>query len=244
MNKKSIIRVTSINLFFSIITACSSVSFNPIQKEINNDIKKLNLNSNENITVLDVGNGKLGASFSVKLNFKSGFKLKNNASSTFDGTPSTVKSFKVYLIDGAASLGASGSDITSSILGNSFSVIKTGSSTTSLILSNVNTGSYYVAVGAYQDTGATLNVTQTATNVYIISGGNFALSTTGGDSATGGILSTGGIITVDSSFQINATALSNQMGIPLNLTDAIGATIDTTVNVTNGVYSGSVGGPT
>ena len=64
MNKKSIMRISFISLFFSIITACSLINVSSSnnlseisQKEFNNAIKSLNLSSGEKPTVLDIGNG-------------------------------------------------------------------------------------------------------------------------------------------------------------------------------------------
>lgn len=236
MNKKSIMKISFISLFFSIITACSLINVSSSnnlseisQKEFNNAIKSLNLSSGEKPTVLDVGNGKLGGSFSLKFDLNKGFKIKNNTPGTI-GLLSKVNSFKVALIDGSGGPPTPGSLTVASGCGGPcgpYTVVKTSGSPVSLILKNVPTGVYYVAVAAFEDAGATTDITASSFTI----GGppkNFEVSTTGGDSNVGKI-------TIDSSFQINGTASSNQMGVNMTLINGVGAIIESPITITSGV---------
>lgn len=193
---------------------------------------------------------KNGSSFSVKFNFNKikDFSTKANTNGNPGKVNTDINLLRVYLVNNNTSnlngtnikYGPFDIDINSTgTLATFFSNIKGLGKTGNLTFSNVGAGNYYVAIAAYSSAttiNSTTNIIKSTTN--ITSGtnfGNFSLSNSGGDSP-----GLSGLVTVASmvvggraaySLVNNGTA---NLGVTLNLINALGATIDATTTITQG----------
>ncbi len=185
-----------------------------------------NSTKGETVTVLDAGNGqKTSASFALKINFGAGvFKTKVSVAGTAGKKFSDVTKLDIFLIESAsAPTGNISGLITVPNSFLNFPITYASSGDTKLItFKNVkaNTGSnrYYVAVAAKGSAGNITNLTAPANNgsptspLYVT---NLANS----------VSVTAGTYAID-----NTVALS----MSLFLADAVGATVESQVSVSNG----------
>lgn len=253
-------------MVISSLAACSSnnvVSSANFQGNV--DFSKTNIVSNatkvtktfENGTehiLADVGAVKDGASISVKLNLNNGgeFKTKaaTNSSGTAAATTGQIQSVKVWLVDMTPV-----NPITPGTLipsGNVKKVVSfdTTNASSTITFTNVgtSTGSYYVAVAAYNNNSANQtpannisNSTSAPNRVMFGSAYPFqwaAISQLGGDSAPSSNI---GSVSVGASpsFTVSSTAGLN---VGLTLADNTGATIQADATATGGgAFGGSIG---
>jgi len=170
-------------------------------------------------TVIDVGQGiKTPATFSVTINAESGgFTTQASSSGTTNSVIADVDEFHVYLIDkGTAPTG------TETAAFGPFTVATTGATQT-ITFSNVteSTNDFYVAIAAIDGVA---NVTNLASSI-TADGERVYVSTSGGN-GTGGVA-----VGAAPTYTITDTT---QLAVPLTLLDALGATIDSEVTVTDG----------
>ena len=218
-----------LTLFISVITACSTGNLASTAKV---DLNKSNLTGSQQPVTIDVGKGKLGASSPVKLNITNGFKTKANING-FDGKFTSVSRFNIVLVSTA---GTGSNDLTSSTLpsgtsadifsitkallithGNTVTDNSPSDSFAEIMLKNVTAGTYFVAVAAYDSID--VNQTKATGTTCLISSEKYAVSTGGGD-GSGSVTITG-----------NSVSNTATITIPLTLNDSYGATVDSTVNV-------------
>lgn len=172
-------------------------------------------------SVIDVSRGayKTPASFRITIQTADGgFATKANSNGTASSKVADIANFDVYLIDSAsAPTGA----ITSRF--GPFEVTANLSlSQQTIIFNNVpsSTNKFYVAIKA-KDTGGG-NITNIGSGK-TISGEFVYVSTTGGDAT--------GQVGVDIAHVVSSV---DALGVALKLKDALGATLDSTVTVTDG----------
>lgn len=192
-------------------------------------------------------------SISIKLNVNKSFSIKSSSSGLTKKLKSDISLIRVYLVNNNSSnlndsnIKFGPLDLTSSSTGTLltfFNNLKDSSGSGSLTFYNVGQGTYYVAVSAYENTSTideTTNITDisnTTSGAYstITSGstnlGRFAISTSGGDSNSGSVeignLATGYRLVNNGTDALN---------VDLKLRSEVGATIDSTVTITNGSSS-------
>lgn len=195
----------------------------------------------QNVTVLDVGNGKkTSAAFSVSLTFKEPAQAFKTQVSTSGIPASTVANkVQVFLLESNGAPGAG--DITPKIkFQNTLTKNLVGGppGTQTFVFHNVapntsGTDKYYVAARVIYENIAPayiLNLIKPATtDKFHGSAPNLVVvSNAGGDS--------GGGVFVDPQYQIPA-AQNSQLQMSLTLDDAKGATLDSQITVTEGVLS-------
>lgn len=268
-NKLKILVSSTISSF--LLFSCGVKDF-PVNNLLNTEVNFSNANSrdyiiqankkieeiNNNSFNFDLG-AKNGATFSVSLNNKNenkGFSTKANKNGHTGKIKSDIQLLRIYLVDSnATNLTSSNikygpfdilvtNGVTS--LDTFFSNVTGTSGNGTLNFTNVNTGSYYVAVSGYNSTtviNSTSNITNKKTtpvgsSTNINNGtdlGRFALSTSGGD-----LPGLNGVLTV-SSIIVNGRAgfglINNgtaNLGVDLKLEDAVSADIDTKVTLVDG----------
>lgn len=190
-------------------------------------LNKVEIANNNNVYVADVGNGKIGASFSTKITFKEGFNVKANVNGTPAKINSDIAKVDAYLVE-LTSAPAVGSDPLAGLVtgGSVLNIVKTGASF-SILFRNVppNTAGkkYFVGLVA-KDTAGNVISKNPATDWTGASLNKGLAITSGGGDGTG-------FITVNASYAVSSvTALT----VSLSLLDAIGAQVDSTATVTNG----------
>lgn len=216
---------------------------------------------NKNNFTIDVGNGKkTSATFPIKINFDNSndktFFTKNSSSGIAGKTKGQIQLIRFYLVDSNATTLTDSNikegpfDVISTSpgsLGTLFTNL-TGAGTGTINFTNVKTGTYYVAVAAYSSTttvDSTTNITNLSTTPgdytgITISGpvdlGRFALSSTGGDFNTSGSITVG-----TSPNYVLTNSPTNPLVVNLKLADAVGATLESSVTITNGTttYTGT-----
>lgn len=209
---------------FLILISCSEIN--------NTNVKKpIPIINSENKLLIDMGKGKKGGTVAFKINLAEGFKTKANVAG-WDSLYASITSYKIALVTTAG-----GSSLTTAPANNSSDVISittsaiTGtktSPTTQIFLTNVPSGTYWIAVAAYDAQGR--NVTQSTSNsgtISVASGDTFAVSTGGGN---GDASPNNGRVTVATDFSVPSTAVT----IPLTLVDSFGANLQATVTITDG----------
>lgn len=239
---KKLIRLSVLSFTNLSILSCSNNINYPYNIESNNAKTNLFINVNNQ-------DNNIVKSISVDINFNS-FSIKNSTSGQTKKLKSDISLIRVYLVNSNAStLGDSNIkfgplDISSSSTGTLltfFNNLKGVSGTGSIKFSNVGSGTYYVIVGAYSDTGTINSTTNITDNTNNISGaystltessidlGRFAISTSGGDSNSGSVQI--GNLATGYSLVNNGT---DPLNVDLKLRSEVGATIDSTVTITNG----------
>lgn len=212
-------------LLLSFVTACATpVVPSKVSSETKNDNNVSEKNIQEN--VIEVSKNQ-GANFTVSFNFNEGkpFTIKAPPSNT-DGVPAKtgtdIKSLKVYLVESATGYASGGDPIGDKISAGPFDLDRTGTSaytvTFSKVPPNTATKSYYVAVRAFDTIGATGNE--------LIKDNNGGTAWTGTTASTPKVAVSASSVSVDSSFAVNTpTAIP----VTLNLLDAVGATLQSSV---------------
>lgn len=203
----------------------------------------------ENKINFDLGSNNK-STFSVKLSFSKNktFSTKNSSNGIPQKTKSNIQLLRLYLVNSNA-ISLSDSNIKSPSFdissGSKFTSLKSGTST-SIQFNNVPNGTYYVAIAAYNSSTTVdsttnitdkntssgyTNITSSSTNL-----GRFAISTSGGDSP-----SFNGVVTIADKICDDGRAcygpINNNtpsLEVTLTLAGAIGATIDSTITITNG----------
>ena len=178
-----------------------------------------------NVSVVDVGQGKIGASFSAKVNFKEGFAVKANTNGAIAKTNANISTVDAYLIE-LATAPTAGSDPLASKVAGPINLAKTGTGFTVLfknVPENAAGKSYYIGLVA-KDTGGIVISKNPATDWSGASANKgLAVSTTGGDGA--------GSVSVNASLTVSNAA---DLGVAISLLDAVGAQVQSTATVTNG----------
>lgn len=211
-------------LLLSFVTACTSpVVPNKAISETNN-VSQKNLQEN----VIEVSKNE-GANFTVNFNFNEGkpFNVKAPSVSNTDGVPAKtgtdIKSLKVYLVEGSSTgYGSGGDPIGDKISAGPFDLNRTGTSdytvTFSKVPPNTATKSYYVAVRAFDTIGGTGNE--------LIKDNNGGTAWTGTTASTPKVAVSGSGVSVDADFKVSTTTA---LSVTLNLLDAVGATLQSSV---------------
>ncbi|MFN4150224.1 MAG: hypothetical protein ACK4IX_04720 [Candidatus Sericytochromatia bacterium] len=235
-------KILSVSVLSFTTLSCSNNINYPYNIESNNNQNSLfiNLNNKDN---------NISKSISVNINFNS-FYIKNSTNGQTKKLKSDIDLIRVYLVNSNASTLSDSNikfgplDISSGSTGTLltfFNNLKGTSGTGSIKFSNVGTGTYYVIVGAYSDTVTTDLTTNITDNTNNTSGaystltessvdlGRFAISTSGGDSNSGSVEI--GNLATGYSLVNNGTSPLN---VSLKLRSEVGATIDSTVTITNG----------
>jgi hypothetical protein len=188
---------------------------------------------------VDVGNGKVGANFDVKLNFGPAFNTKVAAVTSntngFSGTGAGVKSIRLWLLDvDSTTVATANSNGTTSLQGFSKGTFLYANTTATPVItfSNVpaSTNAYYVGVAAYSDLTGTIPNDVTSNSASVSNrvqlgptAHTAAISNSGGDGS--------GSITVSSLLQVSSTT---GLAVPAQLVDIIGAKIGADVTFTSG----------
>lgn len=251
-NRKTALFVSSA-ILISAFGACSS-GVTPAPVSVGGDVNFASSNLvtriSENVTqskqdpshfYIDAGNGqKTGASFSVKLNFANGggFRTKASADGTATAMFGDMTHLRVALVasatsptdlTGAVTVGAATSNLLAKTVASSGG---TATVTFTNVPGAVTTGTkYWVAAAAYASGTNITNVTgATLTDGTY---GKFFVTNGGGNAASGAVtvLQTVTNAGLTFAYTVNSTTA---LTMALNLRDATGATVDSTVTVTNG----------
>lgn len=243
---KKIINLSILSSITLSILSCSTNMDYLYSIESNNDKNNLFINLN------NYNNKIIGESISVDINFNY-FSIKNSVNGQTKQLKSDIDLIRVYLVDSNTSTLSDSNikfgplDISSNSTGTLltfFNNIKGTSGNGSIKFSNVGAGTYYVLVGAYSDTvtiNSTTNITDNTNNTLgayttltesSVDLGRFAISTSGGDSNSGSV-EIGNLATGYSLVNNGTDALN----VDLKLRSEVGATIDSTVTITNGSSS-------
>jgi hypothetical protein len=226
-------------LLLSLISACTT-PVSPVK--VNSDVQTKNEIKDNNVlaqkdlqkNIIEVSKNQ-GASFNVTFDFNEGKPFTVKAPpENIDGVPAKtgtdIKSLKVYLVESATGYASGGDPIGDKIAAGPFDLDRTGTSaytvTFSKVPPNTSTKSYYVAVRAFDNTGGTGNE--------LIKDNNGGTAWTGTTASTPKVaVSTTGV-SVNSSFVV-----SDPTAIPvtLNLLDAVGATLKSSVTPNAGSNS-------
>ena len=147
---KKIIALSISSIVLS-LSACSS------QSPVTGSQKPVTVNSiqNNDVQVADIGQGKIGASFSAKVNFIEGFSVKANTNGAIAKTNANIASVDAYLIELTAAP-AAGSDPLASKVAGPINLAKTGTGFTVLfknVPANAAGKSYYIGLVA-KDSGS------------------------------------------------------------------------------------------
>lgn len=249
-NRKTALFVSSA-ILISAFGACSS-GVTPVPVAVNGDVSFTNSNLvtriSENVTqskqdpshfYIDAGNGlKTGASFSVKLNFANGgaFKTKASANGTTTAIFSDMTHLRVALIasatsptslTGAVTVGAATSNLLAKTVASSGG---TATVTFTNVPGAVTTGTKYWVAAAAEASGT--NITNvTGATLTDATYGKFYVTNGGGNAASGAVTVTQTVTGAAYSYAVDSTTA---LTMALNLRDATGATVDSTVTVTNG----------
>lgn len=219
-------------LLLSFISACTT-PVAPIKVtsdvQTKNQIKDNNVIEQKDLqeNIIEVSKNQ-GANFTVNFNFNEGkpFTVKAPPPDNIDGIPAKtgadIKSIKVYLVESATGYASGGDPIGDKIAAGPFDLNRTGTSaytvTFAKVPPNTATKSYYVAVRAFDNTGGTGNE--------LIKDNNGGTAWTGTTALTPKVaVSTTGV-SVNSSFVVNTTTA---IPVTLNLLDAVGATLKSSV---------------
>lgn len=216
-------------------SALSGIQFAQLSPMAQDLVKRAQTKA-ENITVLDVGNGKKSpAAFSVNLNFKEPEQTFKTQASSSGIPPSTVANkVEVFLLEsnGTPPIG----DIVSKIKFNSTLNKNLTGGTQTFIFQNVipnatASDKYFVAARViYENTSPayTLNlINPLSTSHYHGSTSNPVVVSSSGGDGNGGVH-------VDPQYQISALETA-PLQMFITLSDAKGANIDSSINVTEGV---------
>lgn len=209
-------------------------------------IQELNIKGQSDIQILDVGQGKkTNAAFAVTFKTTGAdFNTKNSVDGAIAKVLTDVSDYELFLFDcnSPPTPGAAGSETdldSGTPCSQAFNagVTTAGTSSQTFIFDNVgqSTGRFFVGVSAMENVPPLTNITEFTG--YLTTGthpapGPIALSDGGGDGDGG--------VGVDASFAVSNTA---QVTISLGLLDALGATLDSQVTVSDGnaSLSGSPG---
>jgi len=202
------------------MTACSS------QNVVNQSTVESQQKANQ-VYVADIGNGKVGASFSTTINFKEGFNVKANVNGSVAKTSADIAKVDAYLLELTAAPTAGSDPLAGLVTGGSvMDIAKTGASFTILfrnVPANTATKKYFVGLVA-KDTAGNVISKNPATDWTGASANKGLSITNGGGDGTG-------FVTVNSSYTVSN---STNLTVSLSLLDAVGAQIDSTATVTNG----------
>lgn len=247
---KTIIKNTSFLLFATLISSCAFNSNKPESVTIRsnldfskNDLSKLdivnlkesNIITTAKETLIDVGKGQKGTSFSVNLKFadNNNFTTKANGNGQAQKTIADVDHYIVYLVSNAASpYPSTGDPLGADKVAGPFTISKSGASQTITFINVVDslTKYYYVAVRCQQVAPGNEDIVKRNTNwgatTQLLANGNgrVAITNTGGDANQGGVK-------VDSSFVVSSTV---NLDVKPALEDTTGATLQATITPTNG----------
>ncbi len=161
-------------------------------------------------------NQKTGVKLSVSINLPKNFKTKASTDGQPKGETVNIQSYKVYLTT------SNTNPQSATHAGNTAFVLNTGSNT--ITFTNVPVGTWFAAVEAWDGLDATGN------------------NITAPQNYSDGILKLGlssNSVTVNS--DLTLTPQAEVLNVSLQLQNAIGANIDTTVNVNNGTPTGAYG---
>lgn len=178
----------------------------------------------------DVGRGKYTpAAFLVQIHSPpaDAFRTQASTNGAAAKTKSAVQAFRVFLINsatvpvpGALAVAHGPFTIASNLSGN----------TQVITFTNVFTGNFYVGVAAFNSTttfNSTTNITNLSASYTYNTEGQCYISTSGGEASFPGRVTVGAA----TAYVVTGTP---QLQVNITLKDAVGATIDTLINVTNG----------
>lgn len=218
------------NIFLPVLLSCFIVSCSQ------SPVQQANITNPATISSFDVGNGQRGANLSVKLNFNN-FKTKASANGIPAKTASNVNSAKLYLItnNGANPLLASNVTFSSGVL-----AYPAGTASKTYTFSNVPAGTYYVAIELFSGGDGTVNIIEPITYT------SFASSDTAFGLTNGkrGLTISTNSATVVSPAMTYSFSSGTSFAVSPILLNAVGAALDTTVNVQSGngnISNGSIG---
>ncbi|PIQ25826.1 hypothetical protein COW36_22050 [bacterium (Candidatus Blackallbacteria) CG17_big_fil_post_rev_8_21_14_2_50_48_46] len=212
----------------SLVVACATPTPAPVSVSsvLQQGIQETSMNVQKALaqpTIIDVGRGQIKTPASFKLTIKAadgGFAVKASSSGTRNSVAADISSFDVYLIDSVAA--PSGAITAAHGPFNVTASLVTGQQTITFNNVTTSTNNYYVAIKAKDSGGG--NITNLGSGI-TIGGANVYVSTTGGGGA--GEVGVGAAPT----YTVSSTT---QLGVGLTLLDALGATIDSKVTVTDG----------
>jgi hypothetical protein len=179
------------------------------------------------VFIADVGKGKKGASFSVKIKFPESppaFRTTANSNGSFAKTFADVQTYIVYLVQNASlsSYPPGGDPLGADFVSGPFTVTNAGGQLVTILITNVDSSltstssnAYYVAVLAKDNQN----------NDLIKPNNGSSTAWTGTTAATPAVaVSTGAGVTVDASLQLSSVA---GLSVTPNLLDISGATLRT-----------------
>lgn len=222
-----------------VLSACSANAPTVIKENVLSPQVKVNQLKNDGIIakdakevfIADVGN-KNGASFSVNIDLSdSSFKTKASVSGTPAKIGTDIKSLKVYLIkNSGATYPLAGDPLgATDLVAGPFNLDRTGAGPYTVTFTNVGISpagtTYFAAVRAFDTIGGTGAELIKANNAS-------ATAWTGTTAATNKVaVSTGAGVGVNASLVVSTTTA---LPVTLNLLDAVGATIESTVTPNSG----------
>jgi len=240
---KPVFRLLSVSAALALFaSACSSQPVTQVQPNTpgmsaraSELIQELKIQGQTDVQVLDVGQGKkTNAAFAVTFKTaETDFSTKISADGAIAKVLSDVSDYQLFLFDCTSTplLVGPELDLNQGTCSQSFHAGVTSANTGSqtFIFDNVgqSTGQFFVGVSAMENIPPMTNITEFTG--YLTTGthpapGPIALSDGGGDANGGGVA-------VDASFAVSNT---DPLTIALSLLDAVGATIDSSVTVTDG----------
>lgn len=238
MTKKTLL----FGLAAGLLAACSNQMQTPLASSpgasntsASQMVAQLKSQGNENVTVIDVGNGKkTPAAFSMTVHLNNFDEFKTKASSSGIPAGSTMNKLRVFLLE-STSAPAPG-DVTALVKNTGGTLInRSGTGTHTFIFSNVppNAASnkYFVGVSALLDVPSgpptapyTLNLVATPNTHFFGTASNLVVVSSGGGEGAGQVF-------VDSNYQVsNTTSLT----LSMTLKNETGAIIDSSATVNNG----------
>lgn len=215
-------------LTMTLLGCSNNIASNSVAK---NEINVSKSNDSEAVYIAKVTENQ-GASISFKINSPvSGFNTKaiTNTNGTPAKTASDVHHYLVYLIKDSGTGAYAGTDPLNSsniVGGSSFNITNSGATSKTVRFTNIPTvtGAYYVAVRAQDSANNDL--------IKVNNGSGTAWTgTTAGTPFNGQVaVSSGNGVTVDSSYIVS----TNSPNVSINLLDAVGATINSTLTPASG----------
>lgn len=217
-------------LTLSLFTMTLSISACSNQPTVNQpEVNKMQAAKANQIYVADIGQGKTGASFSTKINFKEGFNVKANTNGAIAKISTDIAKVDAYLLELTAAP-ATGSDPLASVVtgGSVMNIAKTGASFTILFKNvPVSTAGKKYFVGLVAKDSANNVISKNPATDWTGASANKGLAITNG----GGDVTPAGSVSVSSTYVVSS---ATDLTVGLSLLDAVGAQIQSAATVTNG----------
>ncbi len=216
----------SLTIPFGLAACSNNISIDTSQITGNSIVS----NNSTNTFMIDVGKGKPGGRFLINLEYGKLFKTQASSNGIKEKTEADIMSVNIYLIKSNQSLYPLNSDpLGADLVDGPFTLDRNVTIPQTITFNNVSPNvsgeSYFVAVRAYNQTGAT--------GIELIKPNNGSATGWTGTTATSNrvAVSSGTGVTVDSTFAVNTTA---PLSVTLNLSDAIGPSIEGEIEPVSG----------